>query len=177
MTKQAERPVTIAFTSNYRQNDPEFTCTFDSNRFIEWEIQPLDMPIGEVIFRGEPIEDDGYTELARVKFDYCDNGLSLYQDLANMLYEAQHTWLDYTDALEKECLKVDEDYLTLSILSNGTHDYNIYNCEENILPVVWTVFKDKVESIPMDSGIVAFKPVKRFDFYRFNQVKVWQPPQ
>jgi hypothetical protein len=162
MTKQAERPVTIPFTSNYRQSDPEFTCTFDSNRFIEWEIVELDMPIGQVIFKGDPIEDNGYTELARVKFDYCDNGLSIHQDLANMLYEAQHPWLDYVDAVEKEILS-HKDIKCLCLYQS------LYSGENyDIMP--FTKMKD-------DRFIKAFKPIESFDFYHFNQVKVWQPPQ
>jgi hypothetical protein len=172
MTKQiAERPITASFKKGS-------SCTFDSNDFVQFEILTHDLPMGEIVFNGSPFTDAGLTELGRCTFDYCDHGLYIYQELCNRLYEAQHPWLDLRDALEKKCLKVGEDYLTLSILSNGTHDYNIYNCEENILPVVWTVFRDKVESLSMDSyNIVAFKPVNPLDFYHFNQVKVWQPPE
>lgn len=173
MTKQAERPLTVSF-----QDDS--SCTFDSNDFVEFEILTHDLPMGEIVFKGSPFTDAGYTELARVKFDYCDHGLYVYQDLANMLYEAQHPWLNLRDALEKGCLKVGEDYLTLSILSNGEHDYNLYNCKENKLPaiLIWTIFKDKVDFLAMDfEEVVAFKPVNPLDFYHFNQVKVWQPPQ
>ncbi len=76
------KPVTIDFGID--------ACTFDTNDFVEWEVVPDDMPIGEVIFWGSPFTDDGYTELGRVKFDYCDHGLSLFTDLISMIYEAQN---------------------------------------------------------------------------------------
>lgn len=169
MIKQAERPLTVSFIEGS-------SCTFDSNDFVEFEILTHDLPMGEIVFKGSPFTDAGLTELGRCVFDYCDHGLYVYQDLANMLYEAQHPWLDMAEALERGCLKIDEDYLTLSLLPNGEHDYNVYNCEENTLPVTWTIFKDKVECMSMDSyNIVAFKPIKPFDFYHFNQVKVYTP--
>lgn len=175
MTKRAERPVTIAFTSNYRQNDPDFTCTFDSNRFIEWEIQPLDMPIGQVIFKSEPIEDNGYTELARVKFDYCDHGLYVYQELANMLYEAQHPWLDYADAVEKGAFDnekaQDVECLCGFIMKEGLNWSAPIGSFE-----ISNIIKEAYE-MKEDDFTVAFKPVKSLDFYYFNEVKVWQPPQ
>jgi hypothetical protein len=166
MTKRAERPVTIAFISNYRHDDPKFTCTFDSNRFIEWEIQPFDMPIAHVIFRGEPIEDNSYTELARVKFDYCDNGLSIYQDLSEYLYEAQHPWLDYEDAVEKKAFdftnktveRIEEQFLHV----NEGGGYAI----TDLCTLKKLNGKNKIDR---------FKPLKPFDFYRFNQVEIWQP--
>jgi hypothetical protein len=181
MTKKvAERPCLIHLQSEAFDDNTLCSLMLNANDVAEWEIgeciPELGASIFQVTFKGYPIQDDGtLTCLGSLLYDACDYGLEIHQLIGDALYEARHPWLDLRDALEKGCLKVGEDYLTLSILSNGTHDYNIYNCEENILPVVWTVFKDKVEFLSMDSyNIVAFKPIKPFDFYYFNQVKVWE---
>jgi hypothetical protein len=170
MTKQAERPLTVSF-----QDDS--SCTFDSNDFVEFEILTHDLPMGEIVFKGSPFTDAGFTELGRCVFDYCDHGLYVYQELANMLYEAQHPWLDLTDALEKGCLEIYKDYETIGILG-GDYDYNIHSCEENKLPIVWTTFKDKVECLAMDN-VLAFRPLASDiqAWVHCASVKVWQPPE
>ncbi len=160
MTKQAERPITVSF-----QDDS--SCTFDSNHFVEFEILTHDLPMGEIVFKGSPFTDEGYTELGRCVFDYCDHGLYVYQDLANMLYEAQHPWLDYVDAVEKMAFEKLSHFNVLTIYSHENnssliHDYHIGTTTG-------------LNAIGDSSIVVAFKPVKPFDFHHFNQVKVYTP--
>lgn len=157
MTKQAERPITVSFIEGS-------SCTFDSNDFVEFEILTPDLPMGEIVFKGSPFTDEGLTELGRCVFDYCDHGLSVYQELANMLYEAQHPWLDYADAVEKmvltkrdlECV-VKMQTLDLKRLNRFTY---------SVMPST---------SMKELKSIQCFKPIKAFDFHHFNQVKVYTP--
>lgn len=112
---RAVRPLTISFI----EGD---SCTFDSNEFVEWEILTDELPMGEIVFKGSPFTDEGLTELGRCNFDYCDHGLSVFQDLSNMLYEAQHPWLDYRDAIKKKAFdfkgsdisRLDEQFLYIN---------------------------------------------------------------
>ena len=159
MTKQAERPLTVSF-----QDDS--SCTFDSNDFVEFEILSDDLPMGEIVFKGSPFTDEGLTELGRCVFDYCDHGLYVYQDLACMLYEAQHPWLDYADAVEKMAFEKLPHFYVLTIYSHG-NDLSLYH---------YHIGTTKGLNVLGDSSIVvAFKPIKGFDFYHFNQVKVYTP--
>jgi hypothetical protein len=169
MTKQAERPITISFMEGS-------SCTFDSNDFVEFEILTHDLPMGEIVFKGNPFTNAGLTELGRCVFDYCDHGLYVYQDLANELYEAQHPWLDLNDALEKGCLEIYKDYETIEA-SGGDYDYSIHMCEENTLPISWTAFKSKDSYLPHD--VLAFRPLAsdKQAWVDCASVKVWQPPQ
>ncbi len=171
MTNQAERPITISFMEGS-------SCTFDSNDFVEFEILTPDLPMGEIVFKGSPFTDAGFTELGRCVFDYCDHGLYVYQELANMLYEAQHPWLDYADAVEKGAFNnekaQDVECLCGFIMKEGL------NCSAPIGSFVnqRCLYEASELAQRFDNGFyVAFKPVKPFDFYYFNQVKVWQPPQ
>jgi hypothetical protein len=169
MTKQAERPLTASFIEGS-------SCTFDSNDFVEFDILTHDLPMGEIVFKGNPFTDAGLTELGRCVYDYCDHGLYVYQELANMLYEAQHPWLDYADAVEKGAFDnekaQDVDCLCGFIMQEGL------NCSAPIGSFVNNSVLH--EAYELNQGFhngfyVAFKPVKPFDFYHFNQVKVWQP--
>jgi hypothetical protein len=157
MTKQAERPLTASF-----QDDS--SCTFDSNDFVKFEILTGDLPMGEIVFKGSPFTDAGLTELGRCVFDYCDHGLYVYQELANMLYEAQHPWLDYADAVEKGAF-AKNDLQSRYIILRLTEDNKLVE----FIGKGW-----EIENL-LFSKTKAFKPVKPFDFYHFNQVKVWQP--
>jgi hypothetical protein len=159
MTKQAERPITVSFID-------DSSCTFDSNDFVEFEILTHDLPMGEIVFNGMPY-NTGLTELGRCVFDYCDHGLYVYQDLACMLYEAQHPWLDYADAVEKMAFEKLPHFHVLTIYSHENdssliHDYHIGTTTG-------------LNALGDSSMVVAFKPIKGFDFYHFNQVKVYTP--
>jgi hypothetical protein len=162
MIKPAERPLTVSFIEGS-------SCTFDSNDFVEFEILTHDLPMGEIVFKGSPFTDAGLTELGRCVFDYCDHGLCVYQDLANMLYEAQHPWLDYEDAVEKKAFKEKKEYLCLvedvdpqTFVGTGEFSH-------------WLHFGNFLEEIYEWHGIRAVKPIKAFDFHHFNQVKVYTP--
>ena len=158
MIKQAERPLTVSFIEGS-------SCTFDSNHFVEFEILSDDLPMGEIVFKGSPFTDAGLTELGRCVFDYCDHGLHLYQDLANMLYEAQHPWLDYADAVEKMAFKKNDladRYIVLML----THDDFLVE-ETGKGYEIDTIVK----------RVKAVKPLSQKNWYAFNDVKVWQPPQ
>jgi hypothetical protein len=161
MTKQAERPLTASFIEGS-------SCTFDSNDFVEFDILTHDLPMGEIVFKGNPFTDAGLTELGRCVYDYCDHGLYVYQYLANMLYEAQHPWLDYADAVERGAFKEKAQYL-----------YLLTNKEDENLDVTWVYLQAglmKLESYQAKSAkVLAVKPVDKVDFYHFNEVKVWQP--
>jgi hypothetical protein len=167
MSKQAERPITVSF-----QDDS--SCTFDSNDFVEFEILTQDLPMGEIVFRGMPYTTR-LTELGRCVFDYCDHGLYVYQELANMLYEAQHPWLDYADAVEKGAFDnekaQDVECLCGFIMKEGLNWSAPIGSFE-----ISNIIKEAYE-MKEDDFTVAFKPVKSLDFYYFNEVKVWQPPQ
>ncbi len=152
MIKQAERPLTVSFIEGS-------SCTFDSNHFVEFEILSDDLPMGEIVFKGSPFTDAGLTELGRCVFDYCDHGLHLYQELANMLYEAQHPWLDWEDALS-QVLFNDPKIRKMELLIKNS--YGIISAGAG------DAFVGKYAT---------FKPIKPFDFHHFNDVKVWQPPQ
>lgn len=159
MTKQAERPITVSFID-------DSSCTFDSNDFVEFEILTHDLPMGEIVFNGMPY-NTGLTELGRCVFDYCDHGLYVYQDLACMLYEAQHPWLDYADAVEKMAFEKLPHFHVLTIYSHENdssliHDYHIGTTTG-------------LNALGDSSMVVAFKPIKGFDFHHFNQVKVYTP--
>ena len=179
MTKQAERPLTVSFKEGS-------SCTFDSNHFVEFEILTPDLPIVEpvwflnnlrkIVFKGSPFTDEGLTELGRCVFDYCDHGLYVYQELANMLYEAQHPWLDYADAWEKGMFDnekaQDIECLCGFIMKEGL------NCSDPIGSFVNDSFLNDVHNLAQGfhNGLyVAFKPIKPFDFHHFNQVKVYTP--
>jgi hypothetical protein len=124
--------------------------------------------MGEIVFKGNPFTDAGLTELGRCVYDYCDHGLYVYQYLANMLYEAQHPWLDYADAVERGAFKEKAQYL-----------YLLTNKEDENLDVTWVYLQAglmKLESYQAKSAkVLAVKPVDKVDFYHFNEVKVWQP--
>jgi len=168
MSKRAERPITVSFMEGS-------SCTFDSNGFVEFEILTHDLPMGEIVFKGSPFTDAGLTELGRCVFDYCDHGLYVYQELANMLYEAQHPWLDYKDAMQKSIFDNDKiknvQLLDAFIMKEGLNWSAPIGSFE-----VSNIIKAASE-MKEDDFTVAFKPIKPFDFYYFNQVKVWQPPQ
>ena len=168
MTKQAERPITVSFMEGS-------SCTFDSNDFVEFEILTHDLPMGEIVFKGSPFTDAGLTELGRCVFDYCDHGLYVYQEIANMLYEAQHPWLDYEDAMQKSIFDNDKiknvQLLDAFIMQEGLNWSAPIGSFE-----ISNIIKEASE-MKEDDFTVAFKPVKPFDFYYFNEVKVWQPPQ
>ena len=171
MTNRAERPLTVSFMEGS-------SCTFDSNDFVECEILTHDLPMGEIVFKGSPFTDAGLTELGRCVYDYCDHGLYVYQELANMLYEAQHPWLDYEDAVEKGAFNnekaQDVECLCGFIMKEGL------NCSAPIGSFVnqRCLYEASELAQRFHNGFyVAFKPIKSFDFYYFNQVKVWQPPQ
>jgi hypothetical protein len=164
---KAPRPATISF-------EDDSNCTFDSNRFIEWKSVPNDSDksgyVSDIVFMGYPYRSAGYlTELGRVSIFHIEP-LDIHHDIINAIYKAQHPWLDLNDALKKGCLERDKDYETLSF--NG--DHNIHDCVENTLPTVWTVFKDKVECLPM--GVVAFKPLcsDKKGWSDCQGVNVWQ---
>ena len=168
MTKQAERPLTASFKEGS-------SCTFDSNDFVEFDILTQDLPMGEIVFNGSPFTDAGLTELGRCVFDYCDHGLYVYQNIANMLYEAQHPWLDYDDAMQKSIFdnhKIQNvELLDAFIMEEGL------NCSAPIGSfVVSNIIKEACDMQNQDLTI-AFKPVNPLDFYHFSQVKVWQPPE
>jgi hypothetical protein len=164
MTNRAERPITISFIEGS-------SCTFDSNDFVEFDILTHDLPMGEIVFIGNPFTDAGLTELGRCVYDYCDHGLYVYQELANMLYEAQHPWLDYEDAVEKKAFDEKKEYLCL------VEDVDPSTFEGKGVFSHWLHFGNYLEEVYEWHGIRAVKPIKPFDFYHFNQVKVWQPPQ
>jgi hypothetical protein len=149
MTKQAERPITVSFID-------DSSCTFDSNDFVEFEILTHDLPMGEIVFNGMPY-NTGLTELGRCVFDYCDHGLYVYQELANMLYEAQHPWLDWEDALS-QVLFNDPKIRKMELLIKN--NYGIISAG------VGEAFVGKYAT---------FKPIKPFDFHHFKQVKVYTP--
>lgn len=161
MTKQAERPLTVSFIEGS-------SCTFDSNDFVEFEILTHDLPMGEIVFKGNPFTDAGLTELGRCVYDYCDHGLYVYQYLANMLYEAQHPWLSYKDAVKHGVFKEDSKYL-----------YMVINVA---LPIVkpWIFLEQGLWKKPNygeynSLKVMAVKPINSIDFVDLNQVAVWKP--
>ena len=169
MIKQAERPITVSFIEGS-------SCTFDSNDFVEFEILTQDLPMGEIVFKGSPFTDEGLTELGRCVFDYCDHGLCVYQELANMLYQAQHPWLDYADAWNKGMFDnekaQDIECLCGFIMKEGL------NRSDPIGSFVNDSFLNDVHNLAQGfhNGLyVAFKPIKPFDFHHFKEVKVYTP--
>jgi hypothetical protein len=169
MIKQAERPLTASFIEGS-------SCTFDSNDFVEFDILTHDLPMGEIVFKGSPFTDAGLTELGRCVFDYCDHGLYVYQDLANMLYEAQHPWLDFKDAIEKKAFDnekaQDVECLCGLIMKEGLNS----SAPVGSFLIERVLYQGYELSQGFHNGVlVAFKPIKPFDFYHFNEVKVWQP--
>jgi hypothetical protein len=161
MTKQiAERPVTVSF-----QDDS--SCTFDSNDFVEFEILTHDLPMGEIVFKGSPFTDAGLTELGRCVFNYFDHGLYVYQELANMLYKAQHPWLDFRDAVEHRAFH-----------KNSWQMYRdkymvLQRTDDNMLrEVIGSGYE--VENLSFNR-IKAVKPLGDELWQAFKEVKVWQP--
>lgn len=179
MKHKAKRPFKLDFSSQWETHKELFTLELDANDIYEWKVGDSVPEIGHSImqleFYGLDFATGGESLLGTVLFDSCDWGLEIHKVVSNAWYEATHPWLDYQDAIKKGCLKVDEDYLTLSLLPNGEYDYNVYSCVENTLPVAWTIFKDKVEFLSIDSkNIVAVKPLKPFEYAYFENVEVWQ---
>jgi hypothetical protein len=173
MSKQAERPLTASFIEGS-------SCTFDSNDFVEWESEPNQNDksgyISDIVFMGYPYTFGGrLTELGRVSIFHIEP-LEIHHDIINLVYEAQHPWLDLNDALEKGCLEIYKDYETIEA-SGGDYDYSIHMCEENKLPISWTAFKSKDSYLPHD--VLAFRPLAsdKQAWVDCASVKVWQPPE
>ncbi len=154
---RATRPVTISFS----EGD---SCTFDSNDFVEWEILTHDLPVGELVFKGSPFTDTGLSELGRCTFDYCDHGLYIYQELCNRLYEAQHPWLDYKEAIKKKAFdfkgsdisRLDEQFLYVN---------------EDARLVVTDLCSMKRMSTKVK--IERFKPLSSLEWLNFQGVEVY----
>lgn len=166
MIKRAERPITVSFIEGS-------SCTFDSNDFVEFEILTPDLPMGEIVFKGSPFTDEGYTEIGRCVFDYCDHGLYVYQELANMLYEAQHPWLDWRDFLDKEI----KDTIQIRTLDEDELEWD----------AEWWYSNDDTYELDLDrrylqengyrysTKSVAFKPKTQEGWYACANVKVYTP--
>lgn len=148
MTKQAERPIKVT------------SGTFDSNDFVLFEIQTPDFPTGEIIFKGNPSIDKGLTELGRCMFDYCNHGTDIYQDIANMLYEAQHPWLDFADALWQDLIHPDQ-LLTAPLLCALNGRFHVFYSDD---------FKEDL------SDITCFKPMSHYGWHLMKNVKVYKSP-
>jgi hypothetical protein len=98
---QASRPAVFDFGLD--------TCTLDTNDLVKWEVIPTDDPaIGKVLLMGEPFAKGSFTVIGSVNFKYRESYFSLYKDLTDIVFEAQHPWLDFQDALSKNMILPDK---------------------------------------------------------------------
>jgi hypothetical protein len=181
MTKKvAERPCLIHLQSEAFDDNTLCSLKLNANDVAEWEIgeciPELGASIFQVTFKGYPIQEDGtLTCLGSMLYDACDYGLEIHQLIGDALYEARHPWLDYADAVEKGAFDnekaQDVECLCGFIMKEGL------NCSAPIGSFVNQRCLYEVSELAQrfhNGFYVAFKPIKPFDFYYFNQVKVWE---
>lgn len=180
MTKQAERPCLIDFRSGAFDDEDLATLQLNANDVVEWEtgecIPELGASIFQVLFKGYPITEEGtLTMLGSVCYDACDYGLDIYRIIGDALYEARHPWLDWRDFKNKSL----QDTIQVHLLDDKGQEWE----------AEWWYSNDDTYELDLDRRylqingysysphIVAVKPKRKEDWYMFNQVKVWQPPE
>lgn len=166
--KKAKRPFKLDFSSQWETHKELFTLELDANDIYEWKVGDSIPELGANIFQlefyGLDLDVGSEILLGTVLFDSCDWGLEIHKVVSDAWYEATHPWLDYADAVKKKAFEKVPHFDVLTIYENDSsliHDYHIGTTTG-------------LNAIGDSSIIVAFKPIKPFEYAYFDSVEVWQ---